>query len=341
MAPRAFICGLAGTTLLQEEAEFLREARPWGLILFKRNTQSPDQIRRLCRDARAALGAEGAPILIDQEGGRVQRFGPPHLRSYPPGSVYGAIYRQNPLAGVEAAYLGGKLIALDLHGLGITVDCLPVLDMPIDGGTTAIGDRALGHEPDAVVTLGGAQIDGLMSGGVLPVAKHMPGHGRATVDSHQELPRVDATLAELEARDFMPFRLLAKRVPLGMTGHILFLDIDDSAPATLSSAVIGKVIRTRIGFDGALMTDDISMGALSGDLRGRAEAALQAGCDMVLHCNGDMQEMRDVAAAAPELAGDALRRADAALAFRRPPEEADRPALEARYDFLVAKAAAV
>jgi beta-N-acetylhexosaminidase len=337
---RAFICGLSGTRLSEEERRFLREARPWGLILFKRNTDNPDQVRRLCRDAREALGSEGAPILIDQEGGRVQRFGPPHIRAYPPGSVYGEIYRKSPLAGVEAAYLGSKLIALDLHALGITVDCLPVLDVPIDGGTNAIGDRALGRETDSVVTLGGAQIDGLIAGGVLPVVKHMPGHGRATVDSHAELPRVDATLAELEMRDFMPFRLLSKRVPLAMTGHILFLDIDDSAPATLSHAVIGNIIRTRIGFDGALMTDDISMGALSGDVRSRAEGAIQAGCDLVLHCNGNMAEMQEIADIAPKLAGDALRRVEAALAFQRPPEEFDRPALEARFDFLLGQARA-
>jgi beta-N-acetylhexosaminidase len=191
-----------------------------------------------------------------------------------------------------------------------------------------------------VVTLGGAEIDGLIAGGVLPVIKHMPGHGRAMVDSHTALPSVDATLVELEAEDFMPFRLLAKRAPLGMTAHVVFLDIDDGAPATLSATVIGNIIRERIGFDGALMTDDISMGALAGAPRERAAAAIRAGCDLVLHCNGALDEMRDIAAGVPELAGDALRRTDAALAARREPEAFDRAALEARYDAVLARAAA-
>jgi beta-N-acetylhexosaminidase len=340
VAPRAFICGLAGLELSTEEGAFLRDSRPWGVILFKRNTDNPDQVKRLCHDVREALQHEDAPILIDQEGGRVQRIGPPHFRAYPAGRVYGDVYQSNPLAGVEAAFLGAKLIALDLHALGISVDCLPVLDIAVEGGTNAIHDRSFGNSVDAVATLGGAQLDGVLSGGLLPVIKHMPGHGRATVDSHSELPQVDATMAELEAQDFTPFRLLAKRAPLGMTAHVLFLDVDDSAPATLSRQVIGNVIRQRIGFDGALMTDDISMGALSGDVRSRAVRAFHAGCDLALHCNGDLIEMIEVASGAPELSGDALRRTEAALAVRRPPEEVDRQALEARYDFLLTRAVA-
>ncbi len=281
-------------------------------------------MRRLCRAVREALGREDAPILIDQEGGRVQRIGPPHFRAYPAGSAYAALYRRNALSGVEAAFLGAKLIALDLAGLGVTVDCLPVLDIPAEGSTSGIGDRALGDTVDAVATLGGAQLDGLLAGGVLPVIKHMPGHGRATVDSHHSLPQVDATMAELEARDFTPFRLLAKRARLGMTAHVAFLDVDGSAPATLSSAVIANIIRERIGFDGALMTDDISMGALTGGFRERAERAIAAGCDLVLHCNGNLAEMQEIATGAPELAGDALRRTEAALQPRPAPEAADR-----------------
>ena len=340
MAQRAFICGLAGTELSQEERGFLRETAPWGVILFKRNAEDTQQMRRLCGAVRDALERQDAPILIDQEGGRVQRFGPPHLRAYPAGAVYGAIYRQNPLAGVEAAYLGAKLIALDLGALGITVDCIPVLDIPVEGGTRAIGDRTLGDTEDSVVTLGGAQIDGLVAGGLLPVMKHMPGHGRAMVDSHAELPRVEATLKELESRDFLPFRLLAKRVPLGMTAHVVFSQIDESSPATLSVTIIANIIRERIGFDGALMTDDISMGALSGSVGERAAAAIRAGCDLALHCNGDIDEMRAVAASVPELAGDSLRRTETALALRRFPEEVDRPAIEARFDALLARVAA-
>jgi beta-N-acetylhexosaminidase len=340
VASHAFICGLSGTTLSEDEKAFLREARPWGVILFGRNVEHPRQVTQLCAAVREALEREDAPVLIDQEGGRVQRIGPPHLRAYPPGAVYGRLYRRNPLSGVEAAFLGAKLIGLDLHALGVSVDCVPVLDIPMEGGTAAIGDRALGGTVDAVATLGGAQIDGLLSSGVLPVIKHMPGHGRATVDSHTNLPQVDATMAELEAQDFTPFRLLAKRAPFGMTAHVVFLDVDDGAPATLSKTVIASIIRERIGFDGALMTDDISMGALSGEPRGRAERAIAAGCDIVLHCNGKMDEMQEIAAGVPELADDALRRCDAALAARRPPQDGDRPALEDRFQFLVNQALA-
>lgn len=340
MASRAFICGLAGTELSDDEKAFLREARPWGVIFFGRNVESPQQIRRLISSIRAALGREDAPILIDQEGGRVQRIGPPHLRAYPSGSVYGRLYSRNPLSGAEAAFLGAKLIGLDLRGLGISVNCMPVLDIPIEGGTSALGDRALGDTVDVVATLGGAQLDGLLAAGILPVIKHMPGHGRATVDSHKDLPQVDATMGELEAQDFTPFRLLAKRAPFGMTAHVVFLDVDDAAPATLSSEVIGNVIRKRIGFDGALMTDDISMGAISGTPRSRAERAIAAGCDLVLHCNGAMDEMVEIAAGVPELADDALRRANAALAFRHSPDFSDWSALETRFEALLDQAVA-
>lgn len=338
MAQRAFISGLAGTELSEAEAVFLRETRPWGVILFGRNVDHPEQIRRLCDEVRTVM-SDDTPILIDQEGGRVQRFGPPYLRAYPPGARYGALYAQDPLAGVEAAFLGATLMALDLVDLGITIDCVPVLDIPIEGSTNAIGDRALGTDVDAVATLGGAQIDGVLRAGALPVIKHMPGHGRATVDSHADLPKVDATMAELEGQDFTPFRLLAKRSPLGMTGHVVYLDVDDSQPATLSSSVIVNVIRERIGFDGALMTDDISMGALSGGMQERAEAAIAAGCDLVLHCNGVFEEMQGIAAGVPELESEALRRTDAALALRRRPETFDRAALEARFDELLGRIA--
>jgi len=340
VASRAFICGIAGTTLSEDEKAFLREERPWGVILFGRNVESRTQVKTLVAGIREALDRGDAPVLIDQEGGRVQRIGPPHLRAYPAGAVYGRLYRRNPLSGVEAAFLGARLIGLDLFDLGISVDCMPVLDIPIEGGTTAIGDRALGGTVDGVATLGGAQIDGLLASGILPVVKHMPGHGRATVDSHKDLPQVDATMNELEAQDFTPFRLLAKRAPLGMTAHVVFLDVDDSAPATLSRPVIANVIRERIGFDGALMTDDISMGAISGTPQERAERALAAGCDLVLHCNGKMEEMKEIAAAAPEIAGEALRRTDAALAARRVPEMADRPVVEKRFQFLLDQALA-
>jgi beta-N-acetylhexosaminidase len=340
VASRAFISGIAGTTLSDDEKAFLRDSRPWGAILFGRNIVNRAQVKSLVEAIREALSRDDAPVLIDQEGGRVQRIGPPNLRAYPAGAVFGRLYRRNPLSGVEAAFLGARLIGLDLFDLGISVDCMPVLDIPVEGGTSAIGDRALGGTVDSAATLGGAQIDGLIASGVLPVMKHMPGHGRATVDSHSELPQVDATMSELEAQDFTPFRLLASRTPLGMTAHVVFLDVDDSAPATLSNSVIANVIRGRIGFDGVLMTDDISMGALSGTPRNRAERAIAAGCDIVLHCNGKMEEMKEIAAAVPELANEALRRVDAALASRKPPELADRPALEKRFQFLLDQALA-
>jgi beta-N-acetylhexosaminidase len=336
---RAFICGLSGTELSEGERAFLCDAQPWGVILFKRNVAEAGQIRRLCAAARDALGREDAAVLIDQEGGRVQRIGPPILRQYPAGAVYGALYAQNELLGVEAAYLGAQLIAQDLLALGINVDCVPCLDIPVPDGTPAIGDRGLGGNAGAVCTLGAAQIDGLISGGAIPVIKHMPGHGRAVVDSHHELPRVKATLAELDEQDFAPFRLLAGKVRLGMTCHVVFTEIDPDAPATLSSAVVGKIIRERIGFDGALMTDDISMGALSGGTRARAGAAIRAGCDLVLHCNGELAEMAEIAAGVPELSGDALRRTNAALVPPLPPMGGDRQALEARFDALLAKVA--
>jgi beta-N-acetylhexosaminidase len=337
LAPRAFISGLAGPILGEDERHFLRDAQPWGIILFKRNIDTPEQIRRLCSEAREAIESD-APVLIDQEGGRVQRIGPPLVRVYPPGAAYAAIYARNPLRGVEAAHLGARLIGLDLSAFGITVNCLPVLDIPAEGATKAIADRCLGKTVDSVTTLGGAQIDGLLSGGVLPVLKHMPGHGRATVDSHEDVPRVDASLDELEARDFAPFRLHANRARLGMTGHVIYTQID-SAPATLSAPVIAKVIRERIGFKGLLMTDDISMGALSGSLRDRAASAISAGCDLVLHCNGQIEEMTEIAASVPELAGEALDRATAALAARAAPEPIERAPLEARYQQLLGEIA--
>lgn len=319
----------------------MRELRPWGAILFKRNVENPEQIRRLCASVREALEREDAPILLDQEGGRVQRIGPPHMRAYPSGAVYGSLYATDPLLGAEAAHLGARLIAADLASLGISVDCLPILDVPVSDVTKAIGDRALGGTPDSVATLGGAQIDGLLAGGVLPVLKHMPGHGRAQVDSHLELPHVDAEVADMEAQDFAPFRLLARRAPLGMTAHVVFRAIDPDRPATLSAAVIAKIIRERFGFDGALMTDDISMGALSGTLGERSAAAITAGCDLVLHCSGNVAELRAVGEAVPELAGDALRRTDAALSWVTSPVAIDRPALEVRFDALLAQAAGV
>ena len=318
---RAFITGLSGATLTTAERHFVQEAAPWGLILFKRNVTTPDAMRRLIGEFRAMVGRQ-APVLIDQEGGRVQRLGPPHWQTYPPGAAYGAVFDRDPDAGLRAALLGGRLIANDLVQLGIDVDCAPVADVPAAGADPVIGDRAYGADPAKVAALAGAFARGLTEGGVLPVLKHLPGHGRATADSHQRLPVVTADRATLDATDFAAFRPL-RGLPLGMTAHVVFTAIDPVAPATTSANIVKHVIRDSIGFNGLLMSDDISMGALSGSLSERTRAAFMAGCDVVLHCNGIPSEMIEVAAAAPTLADDAARRAEAALAARQPPVPLD------------------
>lgn len=330
----AFIAGLAGPTLSVEERAFLRDAEPWGLILFKRNIESPEQVQRLVCAAREVIG--NAPVLVDQEGGRVQRLGPPHWPAYPPGATYGRLYDADPACGIEAAGLGARLIAADLHPLGIDVDCLPLADVPVAGADCVIGDRAYGATPDKVATLAAAAAHGLMAGGVLPVVKHIPGHGRAMADSHEKLPVVDTDSEELDASDFQAFRPLAG-LPLGMTAHVVFTAIDPTAPATTSAIMIGQVIRRAIGFCGALMSDDISMRALTGTIGERTRAAVAAGCDLVLHCNGRLDEMRAVAAEAPLLDGAAARRATVALAARQAPQDVDLAAARARFAALMAR----
>ncbi len=318
---RAFITGLSGPTLTTAERHFVQEADPWGLILFKRNVTTPDALRRLIGDFRTLVGRQ-APVLIDQEGGRVQRLGPPHWQSYPPGAAYGAAFDRDQAGGVAAARLGGRLIANDLAELGIDVDCAPVADVPAVGADPVIGDRAYGSDPAKVAALAGGFAAGLLEGGVLPVLKHLPGHGRATADSHQSLPVVSAERAVLDATDFAAFRPL-RGLPLGMTAHVVFTAIDPVAPATTSANIVKHVIRDSIGFTGLLMSDDISMGALSGSLSERSRAAIAAGCDLVLHCNGVLSEMREVASEAPVLAGEAARRAEVALAARKRPAPLD------------------
>jgi beta-N-acetylhexosaminidase len=333
MMSRAFITGLTGATLTAEERSFLREARPWGLILFARNVETPAQVNALTAAFREAVGAD-APVLIDQEGGRVQRLGPPHWPVYPSGSIYGRLYDRNHDAGLRAVRLGARLIATDLLSLGIDVDCLPVADVPVASASPVIGDRAYGDTPAKVSALAAEAAAGLLETGVLPVVKHLPGHGRAPADSHEMLPVVDATLEALEATDFAAFRPLA-RLPLGMTAHVVFSAIDAGAPATTSATVVHRVIRESIGFEGLLMSDDISMGALSGSIGERTIASLKAGCDVVLHCNGFLDEMRSVAAEAPVLAGDAGRRAAAALRLRQATGEFDVAAARSQFAALL------
>ncbi|NVO13749.1 MAG: beta-N-acetylhexosaminidase [Rhodoplanes sp.] len=318
MTARAFITGVAGLRLTDAERQFFRAARPFGLILFKRNIDNPAQVAALVDEFRDAAGREAA-VLVDQEGGRVQRLGPPHWPAYPAGARYGALYARDHAAGLAAARLGGRLIAADLAALGITVDCLPIADVPAPEGDPVIGDRAYGDTAEAVSEIAGAIAEGLMAGGVLPVVKHLPGHGRAACDSHKSLPVVACDRATLESSDFEAFRPLAG-LPFGMTAHVVFTAIDPMRPATLSPVVIETVIRGAIGFTGALMSDDLSMGALSGSLAERTRAALSAGCDLALHCNGNLSEMEEVAAESPVLSGAADTRCAAALAARRTPD---------------------
>ncbi len=321
MTARAFITGVLGTALTTEERSFLREAEPWGLIVFKRNVDTPDHLHGLVAGFREAVGRADAPVLVDQEGGRVQRLGPPHWPSYPSGAQYGRIWERDPASALEAARMGAHLIANDLLALGIDVDCLPLADVPTPDADPVIGDRAYGESAQKVAAIARAVADGLMEGGVLPVLKHLPGHGRATADSHHRLPTVTADRDSLEAVDFAAFRPLAG-LPMGMTAHVVFSAFDPVAPATTSVTMVQDVIRDSIGFEGLLMSDDISMGALSGSLAERSFAALTAGCDLILHCNGSMEEMRAVAGAVPVLAGLPGRRAAAALAARRSPARA-------------------
>jgi beta-N-acetylhexosaminidase len=331
VSAHACILGCAGPTLSREETAFFRDVKPWGFVLFARNIETPDQVRRLVDALRETVGRADAPVLIDQEGGRVQRLRPPHWPVYPPGRVYGQLAGNDPLLKREITRLGARLIAHDLACLGINVDCVPVLDVPDPQGHEIIGDRAYGQTPDEVAYLGRAAAEGLIAGGVLPVIKHIPGHGRAMADSHLELPRVDASYDELDARDFAPFRVLSD-MPMAMTAHVIYAAIDPKRPATTSKKTMRKVIRGAIGYDGLVMSDDLSMKALSGDFAERAEQALAAGCDVVLHCNGDMDEMKAVADGTGALKGHAKRRAHAALGrLARAPEPIDLDEARARF----------
>jgi beta-N-acetylhexosaminidase len=315
----AFVCGCSGHALTGEERAFIERVRPWGLILFKRNVDTPEQVRDLVASFRAVLDRPDAPVLMDQEGGRVQRLRPPHWPSYP------AAGRFDRLNGIDLerkrhlVRLSARLMAEDLRDLGVSVDCAPVLDIPAEGSHDVVGDRAYARDPETVALLGRAVAEGLLAGGVLPVIKHIPGHGRATADSHLELSSVDTDAATLERIDFRPFRLLAD-LPMAMTAHVVYRAFDPDAPSTTSATMVRDVIRGRIGFDGLLLTDDLSMQALSGTLRERAQAAVRAGVDILLHCNGDLAEAEQVASAALPLSGRPAERAARALRLVRPPE---------------------
>jgi beta-N-acetylhexosaminidase len=337
MNSRAFITGISGTEITDVEREFIRSERPWGFILFRRNIETPKQVTQLVRELRDTVGEPDAPVLIDQEGGRVQRFAPPHWPAYPPGAVFGALYDIDPALGLTAARLSARLIAADLIDLGVTVDCLPLADVPVPGADAVIGNRAYGTEPGKVADIARAVTEGLEQGGVLPVLKHIPGHGRATADTHFKLPAVDTPKTELERTDFAAFQPLAD-LPMAMTAHVVFSALDPVHPATTSATIIQQVIRGVIGFQGLLMSDDVSMNALAGSIAERTRAIVGAGCDMVLHCNGDLGEMREVARETPELSGHALERANRALASRKPPQPFDRQAARAELDALIRRA---
>ncbi len=332
---KAMILGCGGLALEDAERSFFEEERPWGFILFARNVAEPSQLRDLVSDLRTCVGRSDAPVLIDQEGGRVQRIRPPLVPAYPPAKAIGALYAEDRHAGLRAAWLLGRLHAADLSRYGINVNCLPVLDVTVAQGHDVIGDRAFCGEPDTVIRLGSRVAEGQMAGGVLPVMKHIPGHGRARVDSHLDLPVVETSIAELEATDFRPFKALAS-LPMAMTAHIVYSQVDPDQPATISSDVINEVIRRRIGFDGLLMSDDTSMKALSGDFATKTGAIFNAGCDVILHCNGNLDEMRQVAANTPVLSGKSGQRSATVMSMFGDADDSDIDGLAAEFQELVA-----
>jgi beta-N-acetylhexosaminidase len=337
MSSRAFITAIAGLELTDAERAFMRTERPWGFILFKRNVDSPRQVAGMVAELRNLVGVSNAPVLIDQEGGRVQRLRLPHWPLYPAGAVFGALYDIDPALGLKAARLSNRLIAADLTDLGINVDCLPIADVPVPGADDVIGDRAYGTVPAKVAAIARAVTEGLEQGGVLPILKHIPGHGRAMADSHLQLPTVDTAESELQRIDFAAFKPLAN-LPMAMTAHVVFSALDPAQPATTSATIIERVIRGVIGFQGLLMSDDVCMNALAGSIAERTQAIVAAGCDMVLHCSGVLDEMHEVARHAPELSGKALERAQRALASRKEPRPLDRQAARAELDALVERA---
>ncbi len=324
------ILGASGSVLTADEAALYRNERPWGFILFARNIQDPSQIADLVAAMRDTVGRPDAPVLIDQEGGRVQRIRPPIAEKYPSAAELGALYRQDRNMGLRASWLMSRLHAFDLMRFGINVDCLPILDVPVEGASNVIGDRAYGFDPATVADMGRVAAAGLKAGGMLPVMKHVPGHGRGMADSHHDLPVVTASRAELEAHDFVPFRALKDEL-MAMSAHIVFSAIDPDEPATTSPKLIENVIRGYIGFDGLLMSDDTSMNALKGTIGERARRIAGGGCDIILHCNGVMEEMKAVVEEAKLLSGDALRRARAVEAGFAPADGADETALRQEF----------
>ena len=329
MAARAAILGLKGPRLSANEAAFFRDADPWGFILFARNIETPDQMRRLNGDLRNAVGRD-ALVFIDQEGGRVQRMTAPHWRKYPPASTYRAMGDNAE----RAAWLHARLTAHDLRDVGVTANCAPVLDIPSKGADPIISDRAYGQTTREVISLANATMAGYMAGGVAPVIKHIPGHGRATVDSHKSLPIIKSWAGALEDRDYVPFKAL-KDAPMAMTAHVVLKSVDPAAPVTLSAKAMSRIVRGSIGYNGLVMTDDLEMKALSGDLSDLTSRALSAGCDIALHCSGNMANMVKVISSCSRLSGKSLERATIADYVACTPEPFDVEAGRAEFDDLL------
>jgi beta-N-acetylhexosaminidase len=309
---QAAIYGLEGLELTSAERSFFIDSEPAGFILFRRNCESRDQVLRLTDSLRDLSGRPDLPILIDQEGGRVARMRPPEWPAFPAAERFALLWDTAPSSAIEATRSNARAIALTLRACGVNVNALPLLDVRQEGASDIIGDRALGAEPMQVAALGRAVLDGMASAGVVGIIKHMPGHGRALVDSHKELPVVTASAEELET-DLEPFERLAS-APMGMTAHVVYEAWDPKRPASLSPIVIGEIIRGRIGFDGFLMSDDLGMEALAGDFGSRAAGVIAAGCDVALHCSGKMDEMVAVAAAVPPISADGEARLSRAMA---------------------------
>jgi beta-N-acetylhexosaminidase len=329
MTAKNFITGLSGPVLTGEERELVAREKPCGLILFDRNIEDREQLRRLIGEYCEAVGEERQLVLIDQEGGRIQRMRPPVWRAWPAAARYGELWEKERETALEAARLVFRLMMEELREVGFNVDCAPVLDIPRPGAHEVIGDRAFGTDLKAIIELGRAVAEGCMEGGVLPVIKHLPGHGRANADSHEQLPVIDASRNELERSDFIPFRAL-RDMPLAMTGHLLLRRIDPNNHVSVSPLIISEIIRGHIGFDGLLMSDDIHMEAMAGGMGERASEVLAAGCDVALYCKGEIGQMREVAQNAGELTGRSLARFNAAFErIRQPPRPFDRERAEA------------
>ncbi len=333
--PLPVVFGCQKTEVNAAERKFFETSNPFGFILFKRNCESRDQVKRLIKELRFIVGRDDAPIFIDQEGGKVSRLSPPHWSKYPAARIFGATYEQNPAWALEALKLYSRIIAHELYDLGFTVNCAPVVDLFCQGATPAIGDRALSRKPAAVAELARLQAETFLQNGILPVIKHFPGHGRLKVDPHELLPMIEATRAELESEDFVPFELL-KDLPIGMNSHAIFTALDPYLPASLSPYVMQEIIRGQLGYDGLLLSDDINMKALKGTAGDLAKRVQAAGSEIILHCNGILKEMEDVASAIEPMSDATFQRWRHAKSMIKTPDPHYHPAADiAQLDILL------